>query len=83
MTGLMTENRSVFELLQRAKDGDRQSFDDLTAPMRGRLVAFAKSRLGPALRGKLEAEGVVQDATLKAFESIQAFRGEDAESLWS
>lgn len=83
MTGLMTADRPLTDLHERAKAGDRQAFDELIGPLRDRLVAFVRSRLGQALRGKLEPEDVVQEASLQAFESIVAFRGADSDSLWS
>lgn len=70
-------------LLDRAKAGDREAFDEVTQPMRGRLLAFARTRIGKALRRRLEPDDVVQDAMLKAFQSIRGFRGANAESLWS
>ncbi len=78
----MATGEPLTHLIERAKTGDRGAFDELTSVLRERLLALVRSRLGKALRGKLEAEDVVQDALLKAFESIHAFRGTDADSLW-
>lgn len=83
MTAAMSIDQSFPRLLERARAGDRQAFDEATGELRPRLLAFAASRIGPTLRAKLEPEDVVQDALLRAFESIHAFLGEDPRSLWS
>jgi RNA polymerase sigma-70 factor (ECF subfamily) len=83
MTGTMAADNDLTRLLDQAKGGDRQAFDRVASDLRERLVAFVRSRLGQLLRGKFEPEDIVQETLLRAFESIHAFRGTDAESLWS
>ncbi len=83
MTGTMTADKRLTHLLEQAKAGDRQAFDEVTSTLRDRLVAFVRSRTGQVLRGRLEPEDVVQEALLTAFESVQSFRGRDTDSLWS
>ncbi len=82
MTGIMTTDPPIQELIDSAKSGDREAFDRLASRVSGRVAAFVRSRIGPALRGKLEADDVVQEALLKAFETIGAFRGSDLDGLW-
>ena len=72
------------ELLQRARAGDREAFDQLAGRYRQDLLAFSESRLGPAVRGQLEPEDVTQDALVKAFQALNRFesRGPDSFRRW-
>ena len=66
------------QLIQRAREGDREAFDRLTARFRGRLEGLIHTRLGPSLRAKVTTEDIVQETVLRAFRSIDRFeRGDD------
>ena len=82
MTGIMTVDEPLKLLIERARSGNREAFESLSRDVRGRLVAFVQSRLGPSLRGRLDPEDVVQETLLRAFETVKAFRGADIDDLW-
>ena len=69
------------ELLERARAGDREAFDQLAAQYRGDLLAFSKARLGPSVRRQLEPEDVAQDALLKAFQALDRFEWREPDSF--
>jgi RNA polymerase sigma-70 factor (ECF subfamily) len=79
----MKEHQTFSILLGQAKSGDREAFDALSQPYRERLLAFARSRIGHSLRGRLDPEDIVQETLLKSFGSIGKFRGDNSNSLWS
>lgn len=58
------------ETFREAQRGHRSDFDRLALRHRDGLVAFVASRLGPAVRSQVEAEDVVQETLLKAFEGL-------------
>lgn len=67
-------NESLTKTLWRkAKAGDDASFDRLFALHADRLHVFVKAKLGAALREKIEAEDVLQDAYLSALKSFDQF----------
>lgn len=71
-------------LIEEAKAGSREAFDELAQVYRERLRALVYSRLGPVLRERLEVEDVVQETFLKAFRSVERFhwQGEDSFLRW-
>ncbi len=75
---------STEELVTRAKKGDRGAFDALVDRFHVRLGAFVDSRLGDHLRSKVGVEDVLQDAYLRAFQSIGSFswKGEQSFYAW-
>ena len=74
---VMAERKNVQDLVERARDGDRDAFDGLVAPDRRRLLARIGLQLGPRLREKVDGEDVLQEVLLRAFESINRFDGGD------
>ena len=68
-------------LLDRAKAGDRAAFDDLCRAHRAHLESLVGARMGPALRGKVEPADIVQETLLRAFQSMDVFRGTDEKTL--
>jgi RNA polymerase sigma-70 factor (ECF subfamily) len=71
-------------LAGQAKDGSRTAFDQLLEIYRGRLERLIRSRLGEALKRRLDAEDILQDTLLRAFCSIGRleWRGEEAFFSW-
>jgi len=68
----------LIQLVERARQGDRDAFDGL-------VDAYASQVYNLALRitGRREdAEDCVQEAFLRAFSSLPSFRGEAAFSTW-
>ncbi len=83
MIAVMSKEPSAKSLIARAQRGDRQAFDELAAGHRDRLLAFIYTRLGPDLRQRVEPEDILQDALLRAYESIQRFEWRGPASVFS
>lgn len=83
MPETMSKENTTESRIARARAGDREAFDALAAEYRGRLLAFARTRLGPDLLARLEPEDLVQDALLRAYESLERFEWRGPESLFS
>lgn len=74
----MSEREADRLLVERAQGGDRQAFDRLVAKYQrklGRLV-------GRLVRDSAEVEDVVQEAFIKAYRALPAFRGDSAFYTW-
>lgn len=75
----MISNRESDQLLVRlAQSGDRPAFDTLVLRYRRQLLRHVL----PLVRDESEAEDVVQDAFVSAFNAIHHFRGESEFSTW-
>jgi len=78
-TSLRMSEREIDQLLvEKAQQGDRHAFDTLVTKYQrklGRLVA----RL---VKDSAEVEDVVQEAFIKAYRALPAFRGESAFYTW-
>ncbi len=81
MEALMSEIQSVEELVRESQGGNRGAFDQLASTHREELTAFVISRLGPALKGRLEPEDIIQDTFLKAYDGIARFQWRGAGSF--
>jgi len=79
------ERPSAFEdLVERAKEGDRDALDALIGRERPRLKGFIRSRLGEALARRVEVDDVLQEALIRAVRDFASFvpRGEDSLARW-
>ena len=77
----MTEiDRSLFDA---AKMGNRVAFDELVGQIQPELKAFCLSRVGDQLRSFVEIDDIIQETSLKAFESIEAIRWQGERALFS
>ncbi len=65
-------------LLERARNGDREAFDDLIRRYADRLYSLVASLVGPGH----DAEEVVQETFLRAWKSIGRFKGESQFFTW-
>ena len=76
--------RTTGALVARAKAGDRSAYDGLFALAADRARLFVRLRLGPALREKLDADDVLQEAYLEAHRAFGSFRyqGDGAFTRW-
>ena len=72
------------ELVEQARQSDRQAFDHLVGEHRQRLLSFITTRLGTRLRGQTEIEDIFQESCLNGFRSIDRFeyRGEGSFFAW-
>jgi RNA polymerase sigma-70 factor (ECF subfamily) len=80
----MLEGRRRKDLIAKAQAGDREAFDALILGYRESLVKYISAALGPALRGKLEVEDLVQETFLRVFRSLEDFelRGKETFETW-
>lgn len=65
------DTRTLVELAERARTGDREALDRLLARTRDRLRRIAKIRLGGELRRALDASDIVQNAYLVAIRKVE------------
>jgi len=61
MRGLVAGPEQVLQLLERARDGDREAFEALVSPLRAKLLERIRLRIGAALRERLDPEDVLQE----------------------
>jgi RNA polymerase sigma-70 factor (ECF subfamily) len=76
-------SRDVQDLVEEARRGSRPAFDALVALYRDRLEKFIRSRLGPALKARVEVDDVLQETLLQAFCSIGRLEWRDEEAFVS
>ncbi len=62
-------------LLVLAKAGDGEALGRLIERHRGYLILLARMQIGRLLRGKLDAEDLLQETSLEAHRGIARFRG--------
>jgi RNA polymerase sigma-70 factor, ECF subfamily len=67
------EGESSFQLLLRARAGDRDALERLCAIYLPRLHRWARGRLPPGARGPLDTGDVVQEVLLKALRRLAMF----------
>ena len=79
----MSDEDTTRSQIARAQRGDREAFDALADAHHDRLLAFVRTRLGHSLRTRIEPEDLVQDALLRAFESVARFEWRGPESLFN
>jgi RNA polymerase sigma-70 factor (ECF subfamily) len=79
----MSDESDIKDLVMEARQGSRPAFDRLAAASRDRLERFIRSRMGPALNARMEAEDVLQETLLRAFCSIGNLQWQDAEAFLS
>jgi RNA polymerase sigma factor (sigma-70 family) len=68
-------------LIERARHGDRDAFAALIEPLRARLLATIREKMGPTLRSQTDAEDVLQETQLRALRSIASFTWQGPESF--
>jgi RNA polymerase sigma factor (sigma-70 family) len=69
----------AYSLVERAKGGDRASFEQLLAALRPRAVAAAMK----LLRNIDDAEDAVQEASIKIWRNLAQFEGRCSFSTWA
>ncbi len=79
MMGSMANRESTSTLVERARAGDREAFEELTRRFGPRLEEQIRSRMGDAAKAKLEPEDVLNETFTCALESIERleWRGEE------
>lgn len=71
-------------LVRRAREGDREAFDELASQFRDRVAAWVASRIGPQLRARVSVDDVIQETFLWALQGIARleWRGEESFNHW-
>ena len=66
------------QLLYGVRNGNGSDWEELVSQFHGRLLAFARRRLGQ----NADAEDVVQEKFLSLVKSLESFRGEASLETW-
>ncbi|WP_341679400.1 RNA polymerase sigma factor RpoE [Niveibacterium sp. SC-1] len=74
----MSDRQVDQQLVERAQRGDKQAFGLLVAKYQRKLVRL----LSRMIRDPAEVEDVAQEAFIKAYRALPAFRGESAFYTW-
>ena len=74
----MSEREIDRQLVERAQHGDKHAFELLVAKYQRKLARL----LSRFIRDAAEVEDVTQEAFIKAYRALPAFRGESAFSTW-
>ncbi len=74
----MTDREIDQKLVERAQAGDKRAFGMLVAKYQRKLARL----VGRLVRDPAEAEDVTQDAFIKAYRALGAFRGDSAFYTW-
>ncbi len=77
MTGKNTSN----SLVSKAQSGNNEAFGALFSRLRDRLAHFIQGRIKPDYTERLDLEEILQDTFVRAFQSIDRFRGDDEETF--
>ena len=70
------------DLLPRAKDGDEQAVAELYSRHRQRLWRMVHFRLDQRLRGRVDADDILQEAYLEAVKRIRHFKDDTTTSFF-
>lgn len=74
----MSEREIDQRLVERAQGGEKQAFDQLVSKYQRKLLRL----LSRFIRDPAEVEDVAQEAFIKAYRALPAFRGESAFYTW-
>lgn len=74
----MDERNNESKLIDSAKSGDIEAFEELIKNYQKKVFNFAYYLTG----NKIDAENISQEAFIKVFKYIKNFRGESKFSLW-
>ena len=82
--GEETESARVAVLMDRIRQGNRESFAELFSIFRPRLWRMIAFRLHPLLQRRIDADDVLQDAWLRSYDRFEHFLsdGVDLPFLW-
>ncbi len=72
--GTVTAGGRERDLIERARNGEREAFSVLWEEARGELVLYISARVGEHLRSRVDPEEVLQDTSARAWESVRLLR---------
>jgi len=70
-----------FELVTRAQDGDLEAYNRLFERYYERVLHIVRMRIGPRIRGYLEAEDILQETFIAAVSTFDRFEMRNESSL--
>ncbi len=73
--------RDTFELVERAKRGDRVAVEEVLARYYPRVLSVVRTRLGPKLREHVESDDLVQETMIEVVKSLDDFDMRDERAL--
>lgn len=82
MTTVMVKQPTSETLVARAQKGDQTAFAQLVESHRERLRRFVESRIKLHIGPRIDVEEVLQDAFVVAFESLEGFEWQTADSFF-
>lgn len=84
MYATMHDNTKEEQLVERARSGDHQAFEELFLNDKDRLLATIKNRIGSTTHQAIDPEDILQSSFVRALHSIQRFewRGEGSFRRW-
>ena len=84
MRELVANTERVLQLLEQARNGDRDAFESLVSPVREGLLQSIRLKIGTSLRESLDPEDVLQEVQLRALGSITKFKwqGDGSFEAW-
>ena len=74
--------RVTARLVERARAGDREAYDQLFARAADRVLWFIRLRLGPRLRERLDSMDVLQESYVEAHRAFDRFEYRDDDSFF-
>ena len=77
----MLSREEEISLVRRAKEGSNEAIGDLFERVGGKLHALIRSRMSGNLDRRVDAEDVLQNTMLKAFDNIDRFDGSGPTTL--
>lgn len=80
----MNRTNMTLKLVEAAREGDKDAYDQLFALAGKRALQFIRMRLGQGLREKVDSMDILQEAYLQALRDFQRFEyeGDDAFARW-
>jgi RNA polymerase sigma-70 factor (ECF subfamily) len=73
MNEVQPDSPEIQHLVQRARAGDRQAFEELFAGYRTYLRQFVELRMDPKLRARADPSDIVQEAQLEAIRRLEDY----------
>ena len=80
----MAEPETTEDLVRRARQGDREAFDEIEKRHEAALRRSIEARIGAEVRKRIDVDDLLQETFLAAFRSIDSlqWRGDDAFVRW-
>lgn len=74
-------NDKIRRLIKRAKDGNKEAFDELQKIYEPEILRRVRNKLGRGLRSKMESMDLVQDVFFDVFRDLKNFKSKDGSAF--